>query len=91
MTSLLHTVDQVRVAQETAAWLQRWRRNQGLSQRKAALVAGVTRNTFANWERGRTVPMLFQVQRLKAFATAKARPKGLKISAKAGGDERKHG
>lgn len=80
----LPMVDRVRVAQETAAWLQRWRRNQSLSQRKASLVAGVTRNTYASWESARTVPMLFQVQRLKAYAKAKARPKAVKIPAKAG-------
>jgi len=73
---LLQTVDQRRVALETAAWLKKLRLLHGLSQAKAAGVAGVSRNTFSSWERGRTAPLLFQVKRLEAFEKQRARHKG---------------
>jgi DNA-binding XRE family transcriptional regulator len=78
MTSLLQTVDQERVALRTAAWLKDLRRRLNLSQAKAAKAAGVTRNTFASWEHGRTAPMLFHIERLKLLEKNEKRARGLR-------------
>ena len=78
MTSLLQAVDQERVALQTAAWLKKLREELEVSQVRMARAAGVTRNTYSSWERGRTVPMLFQVERLKAFEKNHRRGKGLR-------------
>lgn len=78
MTSLLQTHDEQRVAIDIATWLRKMREALGLTQSKAARAAGVTRNTFASWERAKTVPTLCQIERLRVFEKNQRRAKGMR-------------
>lgn len=48
-------------------WLRKWRRKAGKSQVWCAAQAGVTRQTWINWELGRVVPNPNSMRRILAM------------------------